>query len=376
MAEAVAPVFLIPSPNWARSRTSSGDPERVTQHWIGSRERCSRRSARPPRRARGSPSDDGHHGGAQLHPAVRASFCPALQELNSIGVVVKWPANASSSARRRACGRSHRGAARLLQVPHDEQLRRGRNRRSDQRRARVDRVHAARRLRAHQEHPNNHGGAKKGSPSPKDGRTDQAAIPMQVHAFLSPNAPKRIEIKRGEPMAAHAVPPREFEIHVMNDADSVASARSTRRSTRRRSRTRPGATRRCSSRIRIRPRSIGDAGARAGHSSCKEGGLDVSETPARFYLVPSTTLGASKTSSRAAHSSAGDWIAHGREILKKKRQARRADSGSRRIPSERTAMFAAFGAESCPRWRRSTAQAGCSSGRYRGAAQAAPKAGK
>ena len=71
--------------------------------------------------------------------------------------------------------------------------------------------------------PNNLEGAKVGI-SIAEGvvRTDQAHVPIQVHALLLPNAPKRIEVKRGEPLALLMPYRRErFEIHVMNDQDTI-----------------------------------------------------------------------------------------------------------------------------------------------------------
>lgn len=76
----------------------------------------------------------------------------------------------------------------------------------------------------------------------------------------------------------------------------------------------------------------------------------MSGTPARFYLVPSTTLGRIEdVLPERLTSGAGDWIAHGREILKKKRQAAQRGQWKPTHPvGDDHATFAAFGAESCP----------------------------
>lgn len=70
----------------------------------------------------------------------------------------------------------------------------------------------------------------------------------------------------------------------------------------------------------------------------------------RFYLVPSTSLGRIEdVLPERITSGAGDWVAHTREILKKKRQAAAKGQWKPTHPvGEDHAMFAAFGAESCP----------------------------
>lgn len=76
----------------------------------------------------------------------------------------------------------------------------------------------------------------------------------------------------------------------------------------------------------------------------------MSENPIRFFLVPSTSLGRIEdVLPERITSGAGDWVAHTREILKKKRQAAAKGSWKPTHPiGEDHEKFAAFGAESCP----------------------------
>ena len=76
----------------------------------------------------------------------------------------------------------------------------------------------------------------------------------------------------------------------------------------------------------------------------------MTDQPVRFYLVPSTSLGRIEdVLPERITSGAGDWVAHTREILKKKRQAAAKGQWKPTHPiGEDHAMFAAFGAESCP----------------------------
>lgn len=70
----------------------------------------------------------------------------------------------------------------------------------------------------------------------------------------------------------------------------------------------------------------------------------------RFYLVPSTALGRIEdVLPERLTNPAGDWVAHSREILKKKRQAAARGQWKPTHPiGDDHAHFAAFGAESCP----------------------------
>ena len=76
----------------------------------------------------------------------------------------------------------------------------------------------------------------------------------------------------------------------------------------------------------------------------------MSDQPVRFYLVPSTSLGRIEdVLPERITSGAGDWVAHTREILKKKRQAAAKGQWKPTHPiSEGSESLAAFGAESCP----------------------------
>lgn len=227
MAEAVAPVFLIPSPKLGTITDVAPEILNASHNdWIGlSREVLEKKREAA---AKGTWKPEPMTDITEEHSFIRpfgASFCPALQELNSIGVVVKWPANAVLE----------RKAPRVWEIrtaePHGFYKFHTMSSFVEGGIAEAISVELGWIVSTPpgvsvliKNIPNNHGGAKEGiSFAEGTVRTDQAAIPMQVHAFLSPNAPKRIEIKRGEPMALLMPYRREkFEIHVMNDADSVA----------------------------------------------------------------------------------------------------------------------------------------------------------
>jgi hypothetical protein len=229
MAGAVAPIFLIPSPKLGPITDVAPEILNASHNdWFGlSREVLERKRAAAEKGAwKPEPMTDISDEHSFIRP-FGAQFCPALQELNSLGVVVKWPANAILE----------RKAPRVWEIRSSE-------------------PHAFYKFHTMSSFPagglaeaisvslgwivstppgvsvliknipNNHSSAKAGiSFAEGTVRTDQAAIPMQVHAYLSPDAPKQIEIKRGEPMALLMPYRREkFEIHVMNDADSVELA--------------------------------------------------------------------------------------------------------------------------------------------------------
>lgn len=223
----VAPVFLIPSPKLGTITDVAPEILNASHNdWIGlSREVLEKKRDAASKGAwKPEPMTDISEEHSFIRP-FGAQFCPALQDLNSIGVVVKWPANAVLE----------RKAPRVWEIrsaePHGFYKFHTMSSFVEGGLAEAVSVELGWIVTTPpgvsvliKNIPNNHGGAKDGiSFAEGTVRTDQAAIPMQVHAFLSPNAPKRIEIKRGEPMALLMPYRREkFEIHVMNDADSVA----------------------------------------------------------------------------------------------------------------------------------------------------------
>lgn len=226
---AVAPVFLVPSPKLGVINDVAPEILNASHNdWIGlSREVLEKKRDAA---AKGAWKPEPMTDITEEHSFIRpfgAQFCPALQELSSIGVVVKWPANAVLE----------RKAPRVWEIrsaePHGFYKFHTMSSFVEGGLAEAISVELGWIVSTPpgvsvliKNIPNNHGGAKDGiSFAEGTVRTDQAAIPMQVHAFLSPNAPKHIEIRRGEPMALLMPYRREqFEIHVTNDADSVALA--------------------------------------------------------------------------------------------------------------------------------------------------------
>lgn len=226
---AVAPVFLVPSPKLGTITDVAPEILNASHNdWIGlSREVLEKKRDAASKGAwKPEPMTDISEEHSFIRP-FGAQFCPALQELNSIGVVVKWPANAIFE----------RKAPRVWEIrsaePHGFYKFHTMSSFVEGGLAEAVSIELGWIVSTPpgvsvliKNIPNNHGGAKDGITFAEGTvRTDQAAIPMQVHAFLSPNAPKQIVIKRGEPMALLMPYRREkFEIHVKNDADSVELA--------------------------------------------------------------------------------------------------------------------------------------------------------
>jgi hypothetical protein len=56
-------------------------------------------------------------------------------------------------------------------------------------------------------------------------RTDRATTPLRTHAFIRPDAPKEIKIKRGEPMAVlYPFERKPVEIAVADDREAIEEA--------------------------------------------------------------------------------------------------------------------------------------------------------
>ncbi len=223
------PVFLIPSPRLGSITDIA--PERVSSahnEWMSlSREVLTKKRDA---HAKGSWQQPPGIEVGDDHTFLRpfgAQFCPALLDLSSIGWIMKWPAD----------GVFERTGPRAWKIDSSDP-------------AQFYKFHQMSSFPEIGESdavsvevgwivltppgvstliknvPNNLEGAKVGI-SVAEGivRSDQAHIPIQLHALLLPNAPKRIEVKRGQPLALLMPYRRErFEMRVMNDQDVIDEA--------------------------------------------------------------------------------------------------------------------------------------------------------
>lgn len=226
---AAAPVFLIPSPKLGSIADLAPEVLNASHNdWIGlsrevlerKREAASRGTWRP------EPMTDISEEHSFLRP-FGAQFCPALQDLGSVGFVVKWPANAIFE----------RKGDRRWEIktadPHGFYKFHTMSSFAEAGLAEVVSVELGWIVSTPpgvsvliKNVPNNLEGAKTGVTFAEGTlRSDQATVPLQVHAFLSPGGPRQIEVKRGDPMALLMPYRRErFELHVMTDPEAVELA--------------------------------------------------------------------------------------------------------------------------------------------------------
>lgn len=220
------PVFLIPSPRLGAITDVA--PERVSSahnEWMSLSREVLRKKREATAAGNLKPGVDVSDDHTFLRP-FGAQFCPALLDLSSIGWVVKWPAN----------GVFERTGPRAWRIDSSDE-------------GQFYKFHQMSSFPEIGESdavsielgwivvtppgvstliknvPNNLAGAKIGI-SIAEGvvRTDQAHVPIQVHALLLPSA-KKIDVKRGEPLALLMPYRRErFEMHVMNDQQAIDDA--------------------------------------------------------------------------------------------------------------------------------------------------------
>lgn len=228
MADPAAPeMFLIPSPRLGTAHDVY--PERITSginEWITlSKEVLRKRREAEARGEHRTPPNtdisDDHH---ELRP-FGAQFCPALVDTNSIGYLLKWPANGVFKRVGAKTWEIH-GATDFYKFHSMSSFSEG----GEAEAISVDIgwicVTPPGWNVLIKNVPNNLSGWKNGIEFAEGIiRADQATIPMQVHCFLAPTAPKEIVITRGDPMCLVMPYRREsIGVAVMDDADSVAEA--------------------------------------------------------------------------------------------------------------------------------------------------------
>lgn len=226
MADSPQRLFLVPSP-----RLGVADdvrPDRLTagmNEWITlSREiLAKKRAAAQAGMPITSEISEDHN---ELRP-FGANFCPALQEMNTVGYVLKWPASAVFKRTGPRAWEIH-GSATSHFYKHHGMTSFPEAGQSDVISIGLGWIVVSppgwstlvKNL------PNNLSGYQHGITFAEGViRTDQATIPIQVHAFIPPTSPDTIEVKRGDPMAVIFPYRREkLDVCVMDDADSIADA--------------------------------------------------------------------------------------------------------------------------------------------------------
>lgn len=226
MADTPLEVFLVPSPRLGQIADIA--PERITagtNEWITlSREvLAKRRAAAAAGQTATPPNTDISDDHNVLRP-FGAQFCPALQDTNQIGYLLKWPANAIFK----------RIGAKTWEIHATTEFYKFHSMSSFSEGGEIEAVSIdvgwicvtppgwstlIKNVPNNLRHRNGMEFAEGVV------RTDQATIPMQVHCFLQPTAPKEIVITRGEPMCLLMPFRREaLSLAIMTDADSVAEA--------------------------------------------------------------------------------------------------------------------------------------------------------
>ncbi|HVO29420.1 MAG TPA: DUF6065 family protein [bacterium] len=227
MSDKPLDMFLIPSPRLGQ--IADVLPERLTSgqnEWITlSKEVLRKRREAAERGEHKTPAatdiSDDHH---ELRP-FGAQFCPALVDSNSIGYLLKWPANAVFK----------RVGAKMWEIHSTSDFYRYHSMSSFSEGGEAEAVSVdvgwlmvtppgwsvlIKNL------PWNLSGWKNGIQMAEGVvRADQATVPLQVHTFLAPTAPKEVVITRGEPMCLIMPFRREsLGLQVMTDPDSVNDA--------------------------------------------------------------------------------------------------------------------------------------------------------
>lgn len=233
MAETTTPttpplrMFLVPSPRLGV--VDDVRPERLTagmNEWITlSRDVLAKKRAAAAA-GQWQPSSDISDDHNELRP-FGAQFCPALQEMNTVGYVLKWPANAVFKRVGPRAWEIHAAPTDTFYKFHGMS--------SFPEAGDSDAVSIGlgwivvtppgwstliKNL------PNNLSGFRHGIQFAEGViRTDMATIPMQVHAFIPPTAPAEITVKRGDPMCLLFPFRREkIDAVVMDDPASIADA--------------------------------------------------------------------------------------------------------------------------------------------------------
>jgi len=229
MAETKPRMFMIPTP--ALGSVDDVAPERITSgmnEWITlSREVLQKKRAMAEAgRWKPGPFQELSEDHAFLRP-FGAQFCPALQEVNSIGYVLKWPATATFK----------RMGPRAWQIrsPQEQPFYKYHGHSSFPEAGDADAISIAlgwivvtppgwsiliKNI------PNNLSGWTHGVTFAEGViRADQATIPIQVHAFLPPSSPDEISVERGQPMCVVMPFRRErLELRVLDDEESIKDA--------------------------------------------------------------------------------------------------------------------------------------------------------
>lgn len=223
-------VFLIPTSE--TTRVEEVRPERLTagmNDWIKlSREILQKkRGAEAAGRWKPAPGSEISEDHQELRP-FGAQHCPALQEVNTFGWLLKWPATATFK---------HVGArAWEIRSPEPQRSYKYHGHSSFPEAGDADAISIGlgwivitppgwstliKNL------PNNLSGRTHGINFAEGVvRTDQATIPLQVHAFIPPDAPREIEVKRGDPMCVLLPVLREkLDVVVMDDPATMEDAR-------------------------------------------------------------------------------------------------------------------------------------------------------
>lgn len=223
-------VFLIPTSETGRAEEVR--PERLTagmNEWIKlSREVLQKkRAAEAAGKWKPAPGSEIGEDHQELRP-FGAQHCPALQEVNTLGWMLKWPATATFK---------HLGArAWEIRSPEPQRSYKYHGHSSFPEAGDADVISIGLGWivvtppgwSTHIKNlPNNLSGYKHGINFAEGVvRTDQATIPLQVHAFIPPNAPREIEVKRGDPMCVLLPVLREkLELVVMDDPATMEDAR-------------------------------------------------------------------------------------------------------------------------------------------------------
>lgn len=218
-------MFFVPSPRLGV--VDDVVPERLTagmNDWIAlSRDVLHAKRAAA---ARGAwrPTSDISEDHNEVHP-FGAQYCPALQEMNVIGWVLKWPANGVLKRTAERSWEVHTEAPQFYKHHLMSSFPEG---------GQSDAISISlgwmivtppgwstliKNL------PNQFAGRHAVQFAEGIVRTDQATVPLQVHAFLPSTAPNEITITRGQPMCVVMPFKRDpIAATVMSDPESVADA--------------------------------------------------------------------------------------------------------------------------------------------------------
>ncbi len=225
MSEKPARLFMIPSPRLGTSRDVT--PERITagmNDWITLSKEVLQKKRKAAEGGTWRPTSEISEDHNDLHP-FGAQYCPALQEVNSIGYLLKWPASAVFKNVGPRAWEIHASETNAFYKFH------GMSSFPEAGQSDVISIGLGWLVITPpgwsvliKNLPNNLTDRQHGIVFAEGVvRSDQATIPLQVHAFIPPGSPKEIHVTRGEPMALLMPFKRErLELAVMDDPESVA----------------------------------------------------------------------------------------------------------------------------------------------------------